>query len=272
MVGCKPTVKTHNPQIKFYDSLPICNINHTYGDEYIISEGMTISKENDKYFAQLINPYDTFTLMPHIEWKAQLNQQNIYELIQFINNAKKIEHKIRLKQLDSNDLKRYTTSTENYYLGIPNDTIRISSHINWPILNYFEIRDTIFKNQYLKLEQQRKSIIDIIKRMVIGSWYVNEQKNAVRGNDSIILTKMKSKGLCNWVFYKDYKFKSNCTSEFNFTYSEGFRISTYKDKIFLEIDSGYLNGNMLDRLVNIGESFEIVQIRNEKIVLKSAYR
>jgi hypothetical protein len=160
----------------------------------------------------------------------------------------------------------------NSAFEIPNDTIRISSHIDWPTLNYFEIRDTIFKNQYLKLEQQRKSIIDIIKRLVIGSWYVNEIKNAVRGNDSIILTKMKSKGLCKWIFYQDYKFKSNCTSEFNFTYSEDFKLTANTDKVFLEIGNGYFNGNMLDRLVNLGESFEIVQINKEKIVLKSAYR
>lgn len=272
MLGCKPTVKPHHSQVKFYDSLPICKINHTYGDEYIISEGMIISKENDSYFAQLTNPYDSFTFMPRIEWKAQLNQQNIYELIQFINNAKKIEHKIRLKQLDSNDLKRSTTSTENYYFEIPNDTIRISSHINWLTLNYFEIRDTIFKDQYLKLEQQRQNIIDIMKRMVVGFWYVNEIKNAVRGNDSIILTKKKSKELCKWIFYQDYKFKSNCSSEFNFTYSKEYKITAHTDEVFLEIDNGYFNGNMLDRLVNFGESFEIVQINREKIVLKSAYR
>lgn len=254
--------------LKLDDTLRECTITFIYGDEVTCVNIMHISKEKNKYYAENIEPLESVGTIPEKRWKVELNTKQIKLYLDYINKARIIANKkYSIKYIIS----KSSTSRIKYQIDFINDTVRVPS-VYWEELNFIEIRDTVFKKFYKELANERQRIINNTKKNLVGLWYLNNLSDNLHGNDSIVLTKKSKKYNCAWRFINDSSFESTCNSFYGFPYSKDYNVDVYGTNISLQINAGWTDSGGVKYLKNFDETFEIISLNKNKMVLKSYYR
>ena len=279
LIGCKckqnksrklPTLSKNDSiryceALKLDDTLRECTLTYIYGDEFTSVNIMHISKVKNKYFAENIEPLESVGTIQEKQWKVELNADQIKLYLDYINKARIIANtKYSIRYISS----KASTSRIRYQIDFNNDTVKVPS-VHWDDLNFLEIRKTIFNKFYAELENERQKIIDNTKKKLIGLWYLNNLSDNLNGNDSIILYKKHLKNNCTWKFLENYSFESTCSS---FPYSTDYVIDVYGNNISLQINAGWSDSSGIKLLKNFDETFEIVYISENKMILKSYFR
>lgn len=250
--------------LKLDNSLQECTISYIYGDEVIIENIIRISKKNNKFYAENIEPIEFYGT--HIEkpWKVELSEEDIKLIIDYINKSRIIANtKYSIKYLQS----QMSTSVENYLIEFSDDTIKVP-HIYWEQLDFISLRKKIFKNKYDALNKMKEKINNEIAKSIAGKWYYTRVENLTIENDTITLEKNKRNHNCYISLDTEYNFHSTCYINSENVDYKYYSLDLDRQNNLYIITQDKKNYKDDDRYYNY-ERYKIVYYDTQKIKMRS---
>ena len=212
------------------DTLTPFNIVLYSGDEVVQKFELNFYKKFGKYYADNITPYFYSGKNSDSVWTTELDKSKLAACNKFLSRAKLLPKKCP----------EISSSVSYYTISYAKDTLRISGDCDWDSLDFFALRQQLFKERFLELESKRARLINALSKKVTGKWYFRDVKLKYKRGDSIILTKVSTPhSNCSWEFGAEHSFKTNCNKSFNLAYSKEYEWHVDGD-IYLQVQAGYI--------------------------------
>jgi hypothetical protein len=233
------------------------------GDEAIQKFEIRVYKKADKFYADNITPYFYYGMDTDSVWSVELDQSKISTCSKFLNKAKSLPK----------ECPERSTSIKDYTVTFSKDTLKIKGDCEWDSLDFFSLRQLLFKDKFQALELKKSTLVNDLNKKLIGKWYFEPLKTAPKKDDYLILTKSNDfNSECSWEFGKEHTFKSSCNKIFDFTYSDKYAWQVDGD-IYFKIHPGIItdkNGSMT--VGNYDATFTLETITEKEIKLKFLWR
>lgn len=245
------------------DKEPWFNIVLYSGDEAIEKFEIKVYKMADRYFAENITPYFYYGKQTESIWTVELDQFNISNCNKFLNKAKSLPK----------ECPQLSTSIKDYTITIEQDTLKIRGECEWDSLDFFTLRQLLFKDKFAELELKKSNLIIDLNRKLIGKWYFKPLNAELKRDDYFILTKTNDfNSECSWEFGKEYSFKSSCNNIFDFSYSNKYEWQVDGD-IYFKIEPGIITDkNGIMTVGNYDATFTLEKLMDNELKLKFLWR
>jgi len=267
-VFCQDAFSRSIPDKQFTDSLVPFYLIFRSGDEVVRTYELKVYKENNRCYARnSIEPEFYVGGKVDSNWTVELDSNKIKTCIKFINKARTLPKKCQ----------ELTSSITEYQIVFGNDTIKITGDCKWDSLDFFSLRDVLFKERFSELELKRLALVERLNKQLQGKWYFIPFKKEPLKMDSLILSRKNNFfSDCFWEFGIDNSFKSSCNSIldsfscnkiFDLTYSNKYEWSE-EEIILLEVQPGMItesNGNMT--FGNDGATFMLDTLNDSNLKL-----
>jgi len=245
------------------DTLTPFNIILYSGDEAIQKFEIKVYSKADKYFADNISPFFYFGKKTDSVWTVELDQFKVSQCNKFLRKAKSLPK----------ECPERSSSIKDFTITFAKDTIKIRGDCDWDSLDFFSLRQLLFKDKFDELELKKSNLINGLNKKVIGKWYFKTLKTEPKRDDYFVLTKTNDfNSECSWEFGKENSFKSSCNKVFDFTYSDKYEWQVDGD-IYFKIQPGIItdkNGSMT--LGNYDATFILEALTENELKLKFLWR
>lgn len=245
------------------DTLTQFNILLYSGDEAIEKFEIKVYCKGDKYFADNISPYFYFGKQTDSVWTVELDQFKVSQCNKFLSKAKSLPKECTER----------SSSIKDYTITFAKDTIKIRGDCDWDSLDFFSLRQLLFKDKFEELELKKSNLINGLNKKVIGKWYFKPLIAEPKRDDYFVLTKTNDfNSECIWEFGKEHSFKSSCNKVFDFTYSDKYEWQVDGD-IYFKIQPGIItdkNGSMT--VGNYDATFTLEALTENELKLKFLWR
>lgn len=264
LVSCgTKSVDNKNSSLIIGDTLTPFNIVLYSGDEAIEKFEIKVYKKDDKFYADNITPYFYFGKQTDSVWTVELDQFKVLKCNKFLSKAKSLPK----------ECPERSTSIKDYTITFANDTIKIRGDCDWDSLDFFSLRQLLFKDKFEELELKKSNLINDLNKKIIGKWYFKPLKTDLKRDDYFVLTKTNDfNSECRWVFGKEHSFKSSCNKILDFTYSDKYEWQVDGD-IYFKIQPGIItdkNGSMT--VGNYDATFTLEALAENELKLKFLWR
>ena len=195
------------------DTLTPFNVVLYSGDEAIQKFEIKVYKTDDKFYADNLSPYFYFGKQTDSVWTVELDQFKISKCNEFLSKAKSLPK----------ECPERSTSIKEYTVTFANDTIKIKGDCEWDSLDFFSLRQLLFKDKFEQLELKKSNLINDLNKKVIGKWYFKPLVTELKRDEYFVLTKNNDfNSECSWIFGNEYSFNSSCNKVLAFTYSDKY--------------------------------------------------
>jgi hypothetical protein len=252
-----------NSLVPVGDTLTPFNIVVYSGDEAIEKFEINVYKKADKFYADNITPYYYYGKQTDSIWTIELDQFKISTCNKFLNKAKSLPK----------ECPEFSSSIKDYTIALINDTIKIKGDCNWDSLDFFSLRQLLFKDKFQELESKKTNLINDLNNKIIGKWYFKPLSLPPNRGEYFILTRNNDlNSECYWEFGNEYLFKSSFNKYFGFKYSDKYKWQVDGD-VYLTIQPGIItdkDGSMT--VGNDGATFILDKLMTNEIRLKFLWR
>lgn len=246
------------------DTLTPFHLIFYYGDERVQRFEINVYKKLDKYYADNISPL--FYVGNHVDstWSIILDKNKIMTCIKFIKKARSL----------GRICKNNSSSVIEYEIASAKDTIRITGNCDWNGLDFFALREILFRDRILNNKLENESEIRHLNSKLIGKWYFIPLVKELKNGASFNMTKTNnSKMNCFWEFGNGYSFRSTCNDILDFTNTKKYEWHLEEGNIYLIIREGAVkdkNGNT--SIENDGATFKLDSIIEGELKLLFQWR
>ncbi len=233
------------------------------GDESIQKYEIDIYEESNEFYAKNISPCFYYGNKTDSIWKVKLSKSKILQCKKFLETAKSMKKNCR----------NNSSSITEYVIYSKNDSIKIYGDCDWKNLDFFQLRKSLFEEEFEKLEQKRLNLISELNNRLLGKWYYSVPKTELERDSYIILTReSKENSKCFWEIKKDYNFKDSCNNIFDFKKSNEYKLDIDEGKIFFEIQTGFIEEKGITKVENNGATFIIDKLNDKELKLQFLWR
>ena len=130
------------------DSVPSFKIVLYSGDEAIQKFEIRVYKKANKFFAENISPYFYYGKQTDSVWTVELDQFKISNCNKFLTKAKSLPK----------ECPKLSSSIKDYTITIGQDTLKIRGDCEWDSLDFFSLRQLLFKEKFEELELKKSNL------------------------------------------------------------------------------------------------------------------
>ncbi len=246
------------------DSLTPFDVILYQGDEAIEKSEINVYQKDNKLYAD--NVFSGHFSDGHLTvWTTELDEDKITTCIKFVEKAKTLP----------GECPNNSTSVTQYIISFPKDTIRIRGNCQWDTLDFYKLRDILFRKNYAEEAQKKTDRIHDLSKKLMGRWYFTSLKSEPKQDDPFILTRANDNNqACFWEFGNDSSFKSSSTDKYmNLSYSKKYQWNI-DGETYLKIEAGYTknkDGNLT--IENYDATFKLdTIIDDQQVRLKFLWR
>jgi len=225
-------------------------IEYYAGCEDIVRYEIRVYRKEDKIFADNITPFFYYGRQTDSVWTVELNQEKMEICKKFLEKAKMPPKKSQMQ----------SSLNQVYIITSADESFRVYDDCEWDGLDFYSVRDTLFKEKLADLELKRSNLINDLNNKIKGRWYLKSKTSNLKRGDFLILTKNDDNQTSYfWDFGDNNSFRSSGNEYLNVAYSKKYKWQINGDILFT-IELGMMTNKNGDSIIGNSDAAFILDL------------